>query len=114
MTPFAVTSSPVVRRSRHRVLLFLAATALAVSAIQALPAGAQATPAAPGWTIDSFAIPTNFSAADNATCLSTVGEDTPTCDAYQVTATNAGHEHTDGSAVTLSDTLPVPVGLTVQ
>ena len=34
------------------------------------------------------------------------------CDAYAITATNAGGAPTDGSSVTLTDTLPP--GLTVQ
>ena len=74
------------------------------------PASA-ATPR-PGWTIESFATPTNFSAGDNESCLPTVGVQIPTCDAYRVTAINAGSSPTDGSPVTLTDTLPA--GLTVQ
>jgi hypothetical protein len=71
-----------------------------------------AVPAAPGWAIESFAAPTNFSAADNATCEKELAAEYPLCDSYTVTATNAGSVATDGSDVVLSDTLPA--GLTVQ
>jgi len=73
-----------------------------------------ATPA-PGWTIDSLAMPTNFSAANNAQCEKVVKQDqqpTDACDAYQVTVTNTGSQPSDGSTVTIADTLPA--GLTVQ
>jgi hypothetical protein len=79
----------------------------------ALPAGASAAGPAPGLTIDSFALPGNFSAADNATCL-TGGEASHLfpCDRYQVKVTDASDVPTDGTPITISDT--VPAGLTVQ
>jgi hypothetical protein len=68
---------------------------------------------APGWMIDSLARPGNFSTADNDQCLkSNIGELLSECDTYTVTATNAGSQATDGSEVTLTDTLPA--GLTVR
>jgi hypothetical protein len=73
-----------------------------------------ATPA-PGWTIDSLAMPTNFSASNKAQCVKAVEGSKPiqdTCDAYQVTVTNAGSQASDGSTVMIADTLPA--GLTVQ
>jgi hypothetical protein len=87
--------------------LFLA-SALLLFPVSGLPAAAQAAPS-PGWTLDSFATPVNFSTADNANCLVTSDD---ICDAYQVTATNAGSQQTDGSNVTLTDSLPA--GLTVK
>jgi uncharacterized repeat protein (TIGR01451 family) len=59
---------------------------------------ASAVEPAPGWTIDSFATPTNFSTKEG-------GE-------YTITARNAGDVSTDGSGITLTDKLPR--GLTVQ
>jgi len=58
-----------------------------------------AAPAAPGWTLDSIAEPTNFSASSGY-------------NEYQVTATNAGSVSTDGTPVVLTDALPE--GVTVQ
>ncbi|TMK23706.1 MAG: hypothetical protein E6G62_11080, partial [Actinobacteria bacterium] len=83
------------------------ATAAAAAALGAGPALA-ASPA-PAWTIESFATPTNFAAADNARCMTPPAH---VCDAYAITATNAGGAPTDGGSVTLTDTLPP--GLTVQ
>src|SRR5580692_10950147 len=80
---------------------------LLVALLAVLPARAFATAPSPGWELDSQAAPTNFSPAQNAECVA--GN---TCDAYQVTATNAGSRPTDGTPITLSDTLPA--GLTVQ
>jgi hypothetical protein len=70
-----------------------------------------ATSAAPGWKIDSFAEPTNFSTVDEGTCLREVGVARPLCDAYRVIATNAGSAAGDGSTITLADTLPAGVTL---
>lgn len=84
---------------------------VAVLSFSLLGSVASAASPSPGWTIDSFASPTNFSASDNAECLAS-GQTFPPCDSYEVTATNAGRKSTDGSPVTLSDTLPA--GLTVQ
>jgi hypothetical protein len=86
-----------------------AALALAL-AVSADAAGAVAP--APGWSIHSFATPTNFSTSDNAHCLATVSEQQPVCDSYQVTATDAGSLPMNGSTAVLTDTLPG--GLTVQ
>jgi hypothetical protein len=101
------------RRLVHTLTGALFASALLfLTAAAGVPAAAKAATPAPGWTLDSFAIPTNFSPADNAACLSTLSRQHPKCDAYQVTTTNAGDQPTDGSTVTLSDALPA--GLTVQ
>ena len=69
---------------------------MAIIALGAGPASG-AAPAA-GLTVDSLALPTNFSVGHN-------GE-------YQVTVTNAGSVPTDGSEITLTDILPK--GLAVQ
>ena len=79
-----------------------------------LSSSASAATAGPGWTVESFASPTSFSAAQNADCIVDIGKGVgvPRCDAYQVTARNAGQQATNGERVTLTDT--VPAGLTVQ
>jgi uncharacterized repeat protein (TIGR01451 family) len=104
---------PIGRRSRAggqdkrpEVCVALIAGVLLLTATSA-----SAAISSPGWTIDSFATPTNFSLNDNAQCLAraTLGG---SCDAYEVTATNAGSQSMDGSNVTLTDTLPP--GVTIQ
>jgi uncharacterized repeat protein (TIGR01451 family) len=82
--------------ARLRIALAAPAALLAVVAFGAGSAMA-ATPDA-GWTIESLAQPTNFSANENAS--------------YTVTARNAGSMPMDGSGITLTDA--VPEGLTVQ
>jgi hypothetical protein len=111
--PVATTTVPDAPRSSRRISLFLATTALAVGALTGLPAAVSAaTPAAPGWTLDSFPTPSTFSASDNSQCLSALAQGSGLCDSYQVTASEAGAAPTDGSPVTLTDALPA--GLTVQ
>jgi hypothetical protein len=61
------------------------------------------------WSIHALATPSNFSMSDNARCL---GSGLGACDVYLVTVRNAGSLASDGSEVTLSDTLPA--GVTVQ
>jgi hypothetical protein len=80
-----------------------------------LAGAAHAASPAPGWTVESFATPTSFSASDSAQCLEDVRAGTverSRCDVYEVTVTNAGFARTNGSAVVLTDELPA--GLTVQ
>jgi uncharacterized repeat protein (TIGR01451 family) len=83
---------------------------------------ATAAPAAgpaPAWRVHSFASSTSFSASNDAACIEYPpfgggafrGFGVP-CDAYRTTVTNAGSEPTDGSPVTLVDTLPA--GLSVN
>jgi hypothetical protein len=69
---------------------------------------ARAATAGPGFTLDAVATPTNFfsSPAETAECLSLLKDEHPSCDGYEVTAMNAGSGPTDGSPVTLIDTLP--------
>lgn len=88
-------------------LLSAIAVLLALSSLALGTANANAAAPAPGWSINTQAIPSNFSAADNARCLSEVtSASSPGCDEYVVTATNAGSEPIEGSQITLSDTLP--------
>ena len=82
--------------SALRVSVALAAAAL-VLLVCGVGSASAAVPAA-GWTMESFASPTNFSSGGEG--------------AYQVTVTNAGSKATDTSPVTLTDTLPEHV--TVQ
>jgi hypothetical protein len=82
----------------------IASGALAGTALAEAPAA--------GLRIHSLAVPASFSTHDNAPCLATATNSTPNCDAYQVTVANAGSGPTDGSVVTLADSLPP--GVTVQ
>jgi hypothetical protein len=88
---------------------------LAVMSFATSPAIGTAAAATPGWTINAFAAPTNFSADDTATCLANNAvnkvEIAP-CDAYSVTVTNAGGAASDGSPTTITDA--VPAGLTIR
>ena len=93
--------------------VMIAMMVVAVAGVSA-PAAAAAT-AGPGWTIDSFAMPSSFSPGDNSRCLGSVtigGASSYPCDSYALTAVEVGEQQTDGSAVTLADTLPP--GLTVR
>ncbi len=66
-----------------------------------------------GWGVESFAAPTDFSSADNATCLRTVeGSKYPACDLYLVTVRNAGATASPGGSVVVRDV--IPEGLSVQ
>jgi hypothetical protein len=65
---------------------------------------ADAATASAGWTITSLARPTNFTEADNQRCEQSGGE--AFCDSYMVTVTNSGSQATDGTPVTITDTLP--------
>ena len=85
------------RKPLLTTLALLLATALLAPAA---PAAAAPAPA-PHWSLDSFAIPTDLTTSDNARCASG-----SLCDGYQVTATDLGAAATDGSAITLTDTLP--------
>jgi hypothetical protein len=96
------TSTGLVRR--------LAVASIAAAALFVLAAPAGAASPAPGYTIESLAAPTNFSAADNTACAPTEGN--PLCDAYLVTVRDTGSQATDGSPIILTDLLPA--GVTVQ
>jgi hypothetical protein len=108
-----VTTQPRCVANYNKALISASTLVLASLAILAfgVPSATAAT-AAPGWSIESLAAPTNFSAGDNARCEAqfATGGNLPLCDSYTVTATNAGSVPTaEGSEVTLSDTLPAGV-----
>jgi hypothetical protein len=113
MTMIHLLTPRTLRQARLAALLAALAAALLVLSLGA--AAAVAATAAPGWTLDSFAAPTSFSAADNGNCATAVanGRDPQAvCDSYILSAQNAGAQLTDGSPVTVTDSLPP--GLTVQ
>ncbi len=67
----------------------------------------------PALRVDSFAMPSNFSTADNrANCPGGGVGELPICDGYEVTVTNVGSLPTSGTPIVVTDTLPV--GLTVK
>jgi hypothetical protein len=70
---------------------------LSVAVIALFSSGSAGAAAGPGWSFDSVAVPTNFAPGSGAE------------DSFQVTAINIGGAPTDGSAIKLSDTLPVGV-----
>jgi hypothetical protein len=100
--------------TRHnRTAWLLSLLAVAVSVLAFAGSAAAAEPG-PGFTIGSYASPANFSAGDTTHC---VGSNLNSalispCDAYTVTVTGAGALPSDGSPITISDSLPA--GLTVQ
>src|ERR1700722_8707667 len=112
----AVGSSPAManlqcgRALSPRVVLLM----LISAAFLLLAAPRASAAAAPGWTLDSFASPANFSAADNSRCAANINifETLDFCDHYEITAANAGSAATDGSPAIISDTLPA--GVTAQ
>jgi hypothetical protein len=87
---------------------WLAVLTLAGCLLMVFVAAARAATPAAGWSIHSFALPSSFSTGDNAQCLSTfeIEGRPPLCDAYEVTARNAGSVAMDGSTIALADTLP--------
>jgi hypothetical protein len=90
-------------------------TALLVVALlvgMAVPAAAAEPAPAPAWALESLATPTNFSVADNAECLTKLGSENAPCDGFTIFATDVGSRPTDGSPITIADTLPP--GVTVQ
>lgn len=96
-----------------RVAVCLAVALGSLALLGALsPAPALALASSPGFALDVQATPTAFSAGDDAQCLQSVDSTEPLCDAYTVTVTNAGAAPTNGSPITITDTLPP--GLTVQ
>jgi len=72
---------------------------------------------APSFSVQSLAVPSVFSAAQNPGCLAAIQKSfdpggTNECDTYQVTVRNLGGAATDGGPITIVDELPA--GLTVQ
>ena len=83
-----------------RKILVVGATGCVLLAALLWASASMAVTPGPGWEITSRAVPTNFSAKPPFGFP----------DGYTVMVTNAGSEPTDGSAVTITDTLPA--GLT--
>ena len=66
---------------------------------------ARAATSAPAWRVDSVANPTAFSVSDDAD----LSKCTPYCDKYQVRLTNVGGAASNGTPITVIDTLPAGV-----
>jgi hypothetical protein len=111
-TTTMTSTVPTCRSPASRRRLSLLAIGLGLLALALSVSSAWAATPAPSWTIQSLATPTNFSPNDNSVCLTSLSGTSIRCDAYEVAAINAGAQSTDGSQVTLADT--VPPGLTVQ
>src|ERR1700704_5062159 len=93
---------PVSTRMFLRILI---ACVLAVCLVGG--AVARAANPSPAWRIDSVAAPSSFSTDHNAGCLeANRSSESQPCDGYRVTVTNVGGETTDGSPVTITDSLP--------
>jgi hypothetical protein len=78
-------------------------------------ASALATTAGPAWEVSPIAAPTNFTPAQNATCLAAGQRNIfreRECDHFSATVTNAGTAPTTGASVTITDALPA--GVTVE
>jgi hypothetical protein len=61
---------------------------------------------APGYLIESIPTPTNMSVAYNKDCKNEASGEYESCNSYVVTVTNSGGRSTDGSPITVTDTLP--------
>ena len=65
-----------------------------------------------GYLIESSPKPTVFSAAYDSECQGLFSTEHNSCNSYVVTVTNSGSLPTDGSPITITDTLPT--GMTAQ
>src|SRR5260221_1308775 len=83
------------KRASHRRLATFAAVGIAALAAFTASSALAVTPAAPGWSVSSLATPTNFKPGDGA------GDYT-----YDLRVANIGAAKTDGSPITIVDTLP--------
>jgi hypothetical protein len=93
------------------VARLIMAVAVALIALLFGSGSAIAVSPAPGLTIESYALPTNFSPTPPANCpREGVSEPFGLCDAYMVTVTNAGSQPTEGE-ITLDDALPTGVAV---
>src|ERR1700677_5333640 len=97
------------RRDTQRLLRWLILCTLILAFLLGLTMGlaAASKAASPGWSISSVAAPTTFATADNSVC-NAEGEgvpQVPSCDEYEITATNTGKLETTGEQ-TLFDMLP--------
>jgi hypothetical protein len=79
-----------------------------------VPSAANAAPApAPGWSLDTIAQPTSFSAGDSSACQVSDFE-IGACDSFQVTATDAGARAAEGvvAPIVITDEVPGPLVVT--
>ena len=90
--------------ARCTVSLGLLAVVIAPLADVGVPSAAAAT-SAPAWRISSVPNPTAFSASDTNSLLGCA----PLCDKYQVRLTNVGGAASNGTPITVIDTLPAGV-----
>jgi hypothetical protein len=78
--------------------------AISISSVFLPASSALAAPVpAPAWNIQSLAVPTNFAPGEPAQADKQPG--------YQVYITNSGGKVTDGSEITITDTLPAGLGV---
>ncbi len=98
---------------RRKIVILVSSALFAFGA-----ASAAAAQPAPGWSADTLAVPSSFSAHDTAKCLEGLALSPPNgpnpihCDSYSVTVRNAGSVASDGSTIAIADSLPA--GVTVQ
>jgi uncharacterized repeat protein (TIGR01451 family) len=99
-------------RALVRRLLTVAAAATAVCGVATTGASA-ATPTSPAFAVHSLAVPTRFAAGDNniSNPHNQCFAESPECDAYEVTVTNTSAQPTDGSTITVTDTVPAGVSI---
>jgi hypothetical protein len=95
-------SGPVLRR----LLLAFCLAVVACVALLLLAGKALGATPAPAFTVHSFAYPANFSESGNTQCLAHFEDRIALCDGYQITIPNTGALRTDGTAITIKDTLP--------
>jgi hypothetical protein len=96
--PHRMDSDAPAMRRRNACLIALTLACFAVAAFFATAATA-ASPA-PAWTVRTLAVPTNF-----------VPEDESGTSRYEVTIANSGAAATDGTPITVVDTLPPGIGV---
>ncbi len=104
---------PLKRRVTPRLILVSLAL---IASLALLAASAAAATPSPAWTVDSLTLPTNFSSAADSSCrlaymTNDIGSQPDACNEYEVTIANAGSVPTDGSTITITDTLPAGVTL---
>jgi hypothetical protein len=88
------------RIARRPGALLALALAISLFAAACLAAGAGAASPAPSWTLRALAVPTNFAPGDSSGLSR-----------YEVTIANSGAAFTDGTPITVTDTLPAGLGL---
>ena len=90
-----------------RLHLTLGLLAVVISSLAGVGASsAVAATSAPAWRVSPVANPTAFSSKD--TTNPPAGECAP-CDKYQLRLTNVGHAPSNGTPITVTDTLPAGV-----